>query len=143
MEIKKDTKIVGIPEGTDNPVELTCEGDCPSANTTTHFYAYGDNGWRHGFYLTAEGKTWVRGWTGKVATAFKRTIAAEDRKRKLAEAKREREKHTKHVAHMTKSFQQAAAIVRRAKLPRELRPIAFMTALGPMSMMVGPWMLGR
>jgi hypothetical protein len=91
--------------------------------------------------LNEEGKTWVRGWTGKVATAFKRAIAAEDRKRKADAAARERKLDEEYAAYALKRFRHAAAIVKRAKLPRDLRPAAFTAALGvARPMMMWPWM---
>jgi len=92
--------------------------------------------------LDYEGKAWVRGWTGPIVTAFKRTIVAEDRKRKLDKSKRERDESAKRTAVATKRLQEAAAAVKQAKLPRELRPIAFMALLGPYptAMMMRPWM---
>lgn len=97
-----------------------------------------------GLYLSEEGKTWVRGWTGKDAVEFKRAVLAEERKRKLAEAKAERERDKKHEDRVVRGLQQAAAAVKRAKLPREFRQAAFAAQFpGSMATMMGPWMLGR
>ena len=92
-----------------------------------------------GLYLANEGRTWVRGWEGKIVTAFKRTIAAEDRKAELTRAKKERERDKQDAARAVKGLRKAADIVKRARLPRELREAAFRAVLAP-SMLWGPWM---
>ena len=92
-----------------------------------------------GLYLTNEGRTWVRGWEGKIVTAFKRTIAAEDRKAELTRAKKERERDKLDAARAVKGLRKAADIVMQARLPRELRDAAFRAVLTP-SMLWGPWM---
>jgi hypothetical protein len=98
-----------------------------------------------GLYLTNEGRTWVRGWEGKIVRAFKRTITAEDRKAELTRAKQERERDKERAMHAIKSLQQAADVVKRAKLPRELRVAAFVATLGPFPTMamMGPWSMFR
>jgi hypothetical protein len=97
-----------------------------------YFYATNSAGGdQTGLKAVDENKTWVRGWTGKVVTTFKRTIIAEERKRKLAKAKVERVQDKEHAAKMVKVFVRAAAVVKRAKLPRELRAAAFTVALTP------------
>ena len=119
---------VKVPAGTSVTYALkdgttkqgTTLNDCIGSST---IFIDGPDRWQ--FYLEQEGTWWVRGWTGKVVTAFKRTIATKARERKLAEAKKERERDEERAAATVKYLRQAAAVVKRAKLPRELRVAAF------------------
>jgi hypothetical protein len=134
IKIAKGTKVTYRYRVDDviTPLRAISYVDCIH-DRVLHVNSTGEDGGRmqHELYLSEEGKTWVRGWTGKVVTAFKRAIVVEERKRKLAKAKVERTRDKEYATKMVKVFMRAAAVVKRAKLPREFRAAAFSAALYP------------
>lgn len=145
IKVAKGTKVTrrGTDEqGYPTVKQSICYADCihePAAYANSTGEEGGNNEAR--LYLSEEGRTWIRGWTGKAVTAFKRAALAEERKRKLDKAKQDRKRDEEHTVYMVKHLCHAADIVKRAKLPRELRAAAFTVAAAPV--MMGPWMTGR
>jgi hypothetical protein len=139
-----DTREIKVAKGTKITHTVPNEngGGRTFGRTTTTQDDDGRNAFTPDFSLRLdfEGKTWVRGWTGKAVTALKRAVAAEDRKRRLDKAKADRARDKEHEDRVVKCLRQAAVAVKRAKLPRELRVAAF-AAQFPGSMM--PFMMYR
>lgn len=76
-------------------------------------------------YLSEEGLAWVRGWTGKVATAFTRALRAEAAKEVREKRELEKQRYEESVKHAVERMRFAADAVKRAKLPMKYRAIAF------------------
>lgn len=83
-------------------------------------------------YMSTEGETWVRGWTGKVATAFTRAVRVEAKKRAREKRVREKGRYDEAIKHAVERMRFAADAVKRAKLPVKYRVAAFASLVSPM-----------
>lgn len=122
-------------EGLNGGVAVVRQGVVENASDGDRFSARDDRKLGRWLYISAEGETWVRGWTGKVATAFTRTVRAEAEKQAHKKRELEKKRYDEAIKHAVERMRFAADAVKRAKLPAKYRAIAFANLMSPMSYM--------
>ena len=134
------TKILFHERNTNDDTVVVRRGEVTeNASDGDRFSARDDKKLGKWLYMSAEGETWVRGWTGKVAIAFTRAVRAEAEKRARAKREQEKKRYNEAIKHAVERMRFAADAVKRAKLPAKYRAIAFAGLMSPMPPYMSMW----